>query len=36
MAGVGAILKDAVVPFGLLYGVTKTRKNRVRRGGDIA
>ena len=35
MAGLGAMLKDAIVPLGLTYyAVSKTRKNRSKRGGD--
>jgi len=34
LTAVGSVLKDAIVPFMLLYGVNKTRKSRSKRGGD--
>jgi len=34
LTAVGSVLKDAIVPFMLLYGVNKTRKNRSKKGGD--
>lgn len=36
VAGIGSALSEAFVPFTLLYGLNRSKRNRSKRGGDIA